>query len=233
MDEIRIRDLKVNFLIGVYPFEMENVQPLHLDLSLFLETKKTFATDSLGDTIDYHRVTNEICFLLSNGQYRLLETAAGTMVNYLFMRNRLVDNVVLEQVRLKLAKPAAMAGKAVPELVIKRSRHEIHSPRPASKGVSALEVFSSKTCSVFLLNVTGDEGLWHLEVDQQNLACLSLTPGLELKEIAGTHSVFVRDHARGGGAILCVCKDLFQKENVRVLPFPDEGRFEGFSFEAN
>src|SRR5262245_16390983 len=100
---------------------MENVQPLLLDLSLFLETKKTFATDSLSETIDYHRVTNELSFLLSNGQYRLLETAAGTMVNYLFMRNRLVDRVVLERVRLKLTKPAAMAGKAVPELVIKRS----------------------------------------------------------------------------------------------------------------
>jgi dihydroneopterin aldolase len=154
MDSIHLSGIVTHSLIGVYPNEQTTRQPLHLDLTLFLDTRRASATDRLGQTVDYDKLSGEIRFLLEAAHFSLLETAAEAIAAYVLapalpaLRRVAVDEVLVE-VSKTLPPPHSMR----PTVRIRRSR-----------GDMKVEVEERPFGKVDVLHVTDKCGIYRLRV---------------------------------------------------------------------
>lgn len=130
LDQIRLRDLHVRCTIGLYPDEALRTQPLTLQLSLFLNTRKAALDGRLASTVDYAALTRELNFILSHGRFRLLESAAEALASYILseanpdqLRSR------IEAVELEIIKPEALRGAAIPSVrIFRQERQTLDGP---------------------------------------------------------------------------------------------------------
>jgi len=122
MDVLRIEELMVDCVVGVYPHERNASQPLRVDVEMRLQTETSAVKESLRSTIDYAATASQLVFLLRSCRFRLLETAGHVVARYILAppapdeRRAQVDSVVV-----RLTKPGALRGFAVPSLEIERA----------------------------------------------------------------------------------------------------------------
>jgi dihydroneopterin aldolase len=122
MDVLRIEELMVDCVVGVYPHERNASQPLRVDVEMRLETETSAIKERLRSTVDYAATASQLVFLLRSCRFRLLETAAHVLARYILAppapdeRRAQVDSAVV-----RLTKPGALRGFAVPSLEIERS----------------------------------------------------------------------------------------------------------------
>ena len=83
MDSIVIRDLRIEVLIGIHRRERHVKQTLSLDIEIGLPGTAVFASDKVGDTIDYEQVALRIRDLAAVQHYRLVETFADRVATLL------------------------------------------------------------------------------------------------------------------------------------------------------
>lgn len=76
MDKVIIRDLKVETIVGLYPWERVARQVLWFDIELGTIIKQAAIDDDLGNTIDYSAVCESVEAMVHEHEYRLLETLA-------------------------------------------------------------------------------------------------------------------------------------------------------------
>jgi dihydroneopterin aldolase len=120
-DLIAIRGLGVDCIVGVYPHERGVPQRVIVDVELSLDTEEAARTERISRTVDYDFVAEQLRFLLENGRFRLLETAAHALARYLLAPPPPgVRQAQIERARLTLTKPDALRGAAVPSLTIER-----------------------------------------------------------------------------------------------------------------
>src|SRR5216110_2518105 len=98
MDAIVIRDLRVEALIGIHRRERHVKQTLSIDLEIGLPGTEVFASDKVGDTIDYEQVALRIRELAAAQHYRLVETFADRIAGIL------VEEFAALWVRVSVAK---------------------------------------------------------------------------------------------------------------------------------
>ncbi len=79
MDKILIRDLRINTLIGVYPFERRRKQELTLNLELRTDLSRAAVSDDLTDTVNYAEIEERIVQLVSGSSFQLIEGLAGAI----------------------------------------------------------------------------------------------------------------------------------------------------------
>lgn len=120
MDRIRVEGLEVECVVGVYPEEREVAQRLWIDLELGLSLEAAAASERVRDSVDYAALVSQIAFLLDVCRFRMLETAAITLLRYVLAppapgRRR----APVDEARVKLSKPDALAG-AVPSVELRR-----------------------------------------------------------------------------------------------------------------
>ena len=116
-DTIRVRNLEVDCIVGVYPEEREQLQPLIIDIEVDLDTREAAHDETIRHTVDYARLTREISFVLENARFQLLETAAEALA-----RTVLSAFEATQAVRVTLEKPSALPGPTRPSLSIRRHR---------------------------------------------------------------------------------------------------------------
>ena len=154
MDVLRIEELLVDCVVGVYPHERDTVQPLRVDVEMRLETEAAGVKESFTSTVDYAATASQLAFLLRSCRFRLLETAAHVIARYLLAppapdeRRAQVDSVAV-----RLTKPLAMQGLAIPSLEIER---------PASW--VSLEKETKPFGTVDIIHETKDAGIYRLNV---------------------------------------------------------------------
>lgn len=120
-DVVRIRDLRVDCVVGVYPHERDASQPLRVDVDLVLDTEDAARKESVHATVDYGAVASQIVFVLRSARFRLLETGAHALAAMMLAPPAPgVQRARVEQVRVKLTKPGALRGFATPSLEIVR-----------------------------------------------------------------------------------------------------------------
>ena len=74
MDIISINDISVSCLLGIYEQEQESTQKnIVLDLEIETDLKKCAMFNDLAYSVDYAALVEEICFIVKNAQFRLLE----------------------------------------------------------------------------------------------------------------------------------------------------------------
>lgn len=159
-DAIRIRNLEVDCIIGVYPKETETPQSLVVDLEMRLDTRKAARREQLRYTVNYAAITAQVAFLLRHFRFRLLETAAYTLCRFLLLPPALSENrPQVEQVRICLSKPGALPNRAVPSLEISRDLSSTELERsPAEFGFVDV-VFEGREMGIYRVDIAPNSAL--------------------------------------------------------------------------
>jgi 7,8-dihydroneopterin aldolase/epimerase/oxygenase len=76
MDLIFIRDLRINTIVGHYPRERSNPQPLLFDIELAIPGDAVYASDKLANTVNYAAVATYVQHECDSHHFKLLERMA-------------------------------------------------------------------------------------------------------------------------------------------------------------
>lgn len=113
---IGISDLKVNCIIGIYPFERNIEQDLYIDLTITHDFKNAHKSENVNDTIDYANLAESITNLGISKKYQLIETYAEDAASLVLTQFK-VDSITI-----KIKKPGAVKNAAFPFVEITRKR---------------------------------------------------------------------------------------------------------------
>ena len=153
-DTIAIEGLTVDCVVGVYPHERDQPQPLRVDLYLEVETVRAAQNERLSETVHYGSVTAQVQFLLRACRFGLLETAAHAIARLILAPPAAGERrAQVEALRLRLTKPEALAGVAVPSLEIRRDASTV-----------SLETEDANFGHVDIVHETREAGIYRLNV---------------------------------------------------------------------
>lgn len=148
-DRIHVHELRVDCIVGVYPHERTQVQPLVVDLELGLDTAGAAYSGRIALTCDYARVAGEVATLLAFRKYQLLEMAAEELAAMLFGAHRVLDTV-----RVRLTKPRALEGRArTAGIEIARTRADFVPSRERSEFGEVEILYQTREAGLYLLHV--------------------------------------------------------------------------------
>jgi dihydroneopterin aldolase len=154
MDRIELNGLEVDCVVGIYPRERHVPQKLRVDLSMHFATEQAARKEAISATIDYSAIVAQLTFLLRSCEFGLLETAAHSLARYLLAPPALGERrAQIEALTLRLTKPYALSGVAVPSLTIERDRNWVsisHEHKPF--GVVDI-IHETRHASIYRLNV--------------------------------------------------------------------------------
>ena len=120
-DVIELKRLEVECIVGVYPRERVEKQPLIVHLSLETDTREAGRGGGLRSTIDYSQIAGEVRFLLEACQFELIEEAAEAIAAWLLSPGKMRKGQSrIHRVKVELEKPAALGGNALPTITIVR-----------------------------------------------------------------------------------------------------------------
>ena len=117
-DRIYIRRLAVETVIGVRAWEREVRQPLLLDLELGIDARHAGRTDALEDTCDYGDAARLVTEFVEQSEFLLLERLAQAVADLL------LQTLATTWVRVRVAKPGAVANAEEAGVFIERRRSE-------------------------------------------------------------------------------------------------------------
>ena len=114
MDQVFIRDLCIDTVIGVYDWERRVRQTLRVDLEMATEIHAAARSDELQYAVDYARVAESITELAANSNFQLIETLAEAIAQLV------LNEFGVPWLRLRLRKPGAVANAREVGLLIER-----------------------------------------------------------------------------------------------------------------
>ncbi|MBN1653858.1 MAG: dihydroneopterin aldolase [Deltaproteobacteria bacterium] len=153
-DAVRINNLEVDCIIGVYPKESETPQSLVVDLDMLLDTRKAAGKEQLRYTVNYAAVTAQVAFILRHFRFRLLETAAHTLCRFLLLPPALSENrPQVERVRIRLSKPGALSNRAIPSVEIERDPSSEELERVARDFGFIDVVFEGRETGIYRIDI--------------------------------------------------------------------------------
>ena len=112
---IRLRDLRVDASVGVYPGERGRPRPVIIDVGVWAPITRAAASESLSDTIDYDTLAKTISEVSRSRHFSLIETLCEELAVCI------LERFGVERVSLELHKPGVSTG-ATASVSIERSR---------------------------------------------------------------------------------------------------------------
>ena len=232
LDAIELRGLRAECIVGVYAQERRSVQPLHVDLALFLDTRDAAAGAGLSASLDYARLAGEIRFLLQTCRFRLLETAAQALCSYILAPpTDDAPRAQVEAVSVRLTKPGALGGEAVPSLEIHRSREEFAREVEQNPWGRVDVIHESRGCGIYRLRVAPGQAIpthVHRQMEESELVLGSNLHLQGRKVPPGSAFHWPRDlphrwenRSDQEGTILCVDRPGFLPEDEIVVQADD------------
>lgn len=116
MDKVFIQGLEVRTIIGIYAWERELPRPLTIDLELGVDTRTAAQSDRVEDAVNYAAVSERVREIAQQLKPALLETLAGKIAE------RVLAEFAVEQVKVTIGKPGAVAGVKAVGVQIERCR---------------------------------------------------------------------------------------------------------------
>lgn len=159
-DSLRIDGLELQCVIGIYPHERERPQPLIVDLELVLDTRLAATTGALEQSVHYALVASEAFFVLTHGQFGLLETAAHALARWILLPPAPGEaRSAVDAVQVRLTKPEALGGRARPSLSIRRTAGEMRYEREEKSWGWVDIVHESERAGIYRLNIAPGGGI--------------------------------------------------------------------------
>ena len=99
---IKIENLRLRTIIGIYDWEKETLQDLVINVTIDFDGEKAAASDDIEDTIDYKAMNKKIISFVETNNFNLLERVAGSICDIVF------EDPVVRWVSVKVEKPGAL-----------------------------------------------------------------------------------------------------------------------------
>jgi len=206
MDLIHVNGLELRCIVGLRSYERKREQPLKIDISLGLDLSTAGRSGRIEDSVDYSTVADQVTALLRFREYRLLEVAAEEAAALLF-----AAHPAIRQVRIRLDKPEALAGRARAAAVeMTRTRGAFGATEEATEYGGRTELLRSPEGIVERLRIETGKSLV-LEDPHQRLECIVGGPG---KGRLATVGAGVQSTFDAAGKELSLC---------RSIAFPNTG----------
>lgn len=191
MDQIRIDNLQVDCVVGVYPHERDVPQPLRVDLCLWLDTRPAAIKESLRASVDYAAIAGQVAFLLTSCRFRMLETATHALACYLLAPPALGERrAAVQRVRVRLTKPNALRGVAIPSIEVEREASSI-----------TIETEHSKFGIVDIIHETRDAGIYRLNVAPRASIPLHVHRAMHESELVLSEGLLCQGEVASAGSI--------------------------------
>jgi dihydroneopterin aldolase len=116
VDEVFVRALVIPAILGIYPHERVDPQPVRISFTLFADVRAAAASDTIGDALDYATAAARVTELAQGGRFNLAETLAERIAALLLAEFR------CDRVQVEVEKPAALADAAGVGVRIERTR---------------------------------------------------------------------------------------------------------------
>jgi dihydroneopterin aldolase len=98
---IKIKNLKIDTVIGVYEFEKKRKRPIILNFEIELHAQEV-ADDDLANTIDYDKVASIASEISTDYKYNLIETLAQKIIEQIMLDKK------IKRCKLEIDKPKAV-----------------------------------------------------------------------------------------------------------------------------
>jgi len=119
LDRIFVRDLRLQTVVGVNPDERQQPQDVHINLTLYVDTRKAGQSDDLRDTVSYAGVTKRVIQHVESSDYHLVEALAGNIARII------LTEFPVERVRVRVEKPGALHHARSAGVEIERGRGDV------------------------------------------------------------------------------------------------------------
>jgi FolB domain-containing protein len=128
-DVIFVENLVVDCVIGIYPRERTEPQPLSVNIALSLEPEPSLRRDRIEQSLDYARLCGDLTFILQSSKFELIEHAAEALCSYILAPVCLsLPQANVQSVSLCLGKPQALRS-GCPSIQISRHQKQRSSTR--------------------------------------------------------------------------------------------------------
>ena len=99
---IKIENLRLRTIIGVYDWEKETLQDLVINVTIDFDGEKAAASDDIGDTIDYKAMNKKIINFVETSSFNLLERVVAGICDIVF------EDPAVRWASVKVEKPGAL-----------------------------------------------------------------------------------------------------------------------------
>ncbi len=117
-----MRGLTIDVIIGVHPWERENLQPVKISFAMATDTRIAGREDVIEHALDYAAASDRVAALAREGKFQLVETLAEHVAALL------LREFAIQRVRVEVEKPQAVKEADSVGVSIERRRS------PAAKG---------------------------------------------------------------------------------------------------
>lgn len=116
-DLILIEGLKVNTVIGCFAWERQILQPLLLDLKVWVDLSQAAQSDLLEDTLNYAEICEIASQTIIKAAPELIEHAASLVLQALF-----IAYPTIEKINITVRKPAIIPAAQSVGIQLERHR---------------------------------------------------------------------------------------------------------------
>ena len=116
MNQLFLRDVRLEAKVGIYKRERVTSQPIALDLEIELPTDRVFASGKVADTIDYAVVVARIRTELEARRFGLVEELAE------FIARLVLEEIGAPRVRVSIAKLGVLKDVGRVGVTVERAR---------------------------------------------------------------------------------------------------------------
>ena len=118
MDRIRIEDLHLRCIIGIYPEERDKKQDVMIQVTLHADLRRPGRTDDVNDTVDYKALKNSIVEHVESSEFLLIERLADTIAALCLQDPR------VERAEVRVDKPGALRFARNVSVEVSRGRND-------------------------------------------------------------------------------------------------------------
>lgn len=99
---VRIKNLRLRVVVGVYEWERKHPQDVVINVEFAFDGAKAMTSDDLDDTVDYKRIKKEILAAVEDTHYALIEKLAGRVLEIVLADPR------VQRATVEVDKPGAL-----------------------------------------------------------------------------------------------------------------------------
>lgn len=120
LDQIHIRNLTVNAIIGINPSERVQPQDVLVNATLFVDTRQAGISDAIEDSVNYSTITKAMHAHIESSAPGLLERLVADLARICLQTDDLV-----QEVEITAEKPGAVTHTESVGVTIHRTRSEV------------------------------------------------------------------------------------------------------------
>ncbi len=112
IDTVFVRGLTINVIIGIHPWERENLQPVKISFAMATDTRNAGREDSIEHALDYAVAADRVTALAREGKFQLVETLAEHIAA-LLLREFAIQRVRVEVEKTQAVEAADSVGVSI------------------------------------------------------------------------------------------------------------------------